>query len=169
MPRPQTKRALLDAIDGEYRTFLDLIDSVPRKRHREAGVWGDDWSINDLVAHLHAWLGLLLEWRDTGRRGTPEMPAPGYRWNETPRLNRDLQRRFARHGVTRNREQLEDSHRRVRRWVARLSDEDLFVAGRFAWTGKHALVKLVAPNTCNHYRTASGFVRRWLRGQGASG
>jgi hypothetical protein len=54
-------------------------------------VWGDGWTLGDLVAHLAEWQQMFLRWYADGLRGVePAMPAPGFKWNETPRLNRAI-------------------------------------------------------------------------------
>jgi hypothetical protein len=44
-----SKEQLLEQIEGEHDRFLQLLASVPKSRRRESGVWGDGWSVLDLV------------------------------------------------------------------------------------------------------------------------
>lgn len=47
-----SKEQLLRDIEGEHDRLLTLLASIPPARRREAGVWGDAWTVLDLFAHL---------------------------------------------------------------------------------------------------------------------
>jgi hypothetical protein len=52
-------------------------------------------AVKDLLAHLHGWHLPHFDWQRRSRAGEPvALPAPGYRWNETPRLNAELWHRY---------------------------------------------------------------------------
>ena len=88
MPRPTSKRDLLEAARRERGRLEAVLDSVPPARMVERGVVGE-WSVKDVLAHLHDWEQLALRWYRTGLGGeNPAVPAPGYKWNQTPQLNR---------------------------------------------------------------------------------
>ena len=162
--RYHTKADLLRDVRVEYDALRDLLQSIPTSRYTEAGVWGDGWSIGDLVAHLAEWHLMLLRWHREGQRGeTPEMPAPGYKWNETPRLNRDIRAKHRQRPFAEVDAELSASHEQIIRLLEGLSEADLLETGRFPWTGKNALVTYVGANTASHYRFAQKVLRRWLR------
>jgi hypothetical protein len=157
---------LLEQIEGEHDRFLELLASIPDSRRREAGVWGDGWTIQDLVAHLMEWQLMFLGWYREGRDGgTPNLPAPGYRWNQTPELNRAIWRKHRRRASARIMQEFERSYREIRGLVVDLSSAALLAPGHFGWTGKHPLTTYLAPNTSGHYRFATKILRRWLRQQ----
>jgi hypothetical protein len=163
-----SKAALLDDIRVQHDELVLLLDAIPDRDQRTARVWGDGWSPADLVAHLAEWQRLLIGWHTDGRRGVrPAMPAPGYTWRETPRLNRDIQRKHADRAPLELRAELESGHRRILELVERLSPEELLEPGRLAWTGRSSLATYVAANTASHYRFAIRVIRRWRR-QGPS-
>lgn len=75
--RYDSNAALLRDIVEQYDALCALIRSIPPERVREPCVWGDGWSVHDLVAHLAAWHRLFLRWYDEGLLGeAPELPAP---------------------------------------------------------------------------------------------
>jgi len=83
-----SKRELVRAIEDEHRSLVLLLDSIPTSRHRDEGNWGDGWTINDLLAHLTEWEQMFLRWFREGQAGKrPTLPAPGFKWSETPALN----------------------------------------------------------------------------------
>lgn len=164
--RFESKRALVERIEREHAAFIELARSIPTSRYREAGVWGDGWNIADLFAHLSQWHRLLLGWVDDARCGRqPELPAPGYTWRETPRLNRAIQRKHARRSVAHRVAEFDATHAQVLALVNGLRPALLLEPGRFAWTGKLPLASYIAPNTCSHYAAARKILARWLKGQ----
>jgi hypothetical protein len=163
--RYQSKKDLLADITREYDALTNLLDGIPPQRHLEPGVWGNDWNVHDLVAHLFEWHQLFLGWFDAGKRGlVPAIPAAGFAYREIPRLNREIQRRYADEDPGEMRRQLDRSHHRVCALAEGLTQEQILEAGHFAWTKKNALVTYLGANTSSHYRFAIKVLKRWLRG-----
>jgi hypothetical protein len=161
-----SKQELTAAIRAEYESLQRLLGAIPRSRYHEADVWGDGWTIHDLVAHLTAWQQLFFAWYRDGLAGlTPAMPAAGYKWNETPRLNRDIWLQHRDRPLTAVLAQFEQSHSEVLELVDALSPDALLRPGHFAWTGPHPLTTYLGPNTVSHYRFASKVLKRWQKRQ----
>lgn len=159
-----SKADLVDDIAGEFAALTARLEAVGRERWKEPGVWGDDWTVHDLVAHLSAWHHLLLGWHTTGLRGeTPDLPAPGYNWSETPRLNRDIQAEHADRPIREVRAELDATHGQVLALARALSEPQLLEPGHFPWTGKNGLVTYLGANTASHYRFALKVLKRWER------
>lgn len=159
-----SKQALIDDIEEQFGALMALLATIPARRFRDAGVWGDEWTINDLLAHLAEWQRLFLDWHRAGLEGErPPMPAPGFKWSETPRLNRAIWRKHAGRPTGEVRAELESSHAEVLSLAKELSSDELLRAGQFAWTGSNALVTYLAANTASHYRFAVKVVKRWQR------
>ena len=162
-----SKVELVGDIQGQHEVFVALIDGIPARRHKEPGVWGDDWTVHDLVAHMTAWEQMFIRWyREGAGSGTPTMPAPGYKWNETPRLNRDIQAKHARRSRASVRADFDASYEEVLSLAKRLTEDEMFVRGHFAWTKKNNLASYLSANTASHYRTGSKILRRWLKKAG---
>ncbi len=163
-----SKDQLITSIETEHCRFVELLESIPQDRFLDPGVWGDDWNIRDLLAHLAEWHRMLLGWYRTGLDGgRPEMPASGYKWNQTPVLNRHIQERFREQSVEEAWADFETSYEEVFSLARELSEELLLESGHFAWTGKNHLTTYLGANTTSHYRTASKILQRWLRAGGA--
>jgi hypothetical protein len=164
--RYSSKPDLIQDIEAQFSSLQQSLAAIPRERYDETGVWGDDWTINDLIAHLTAWHGLFLGWYHAGIRGDdPELPAPGYRWNETPKLNRAIWVEHRGRATDDLWKALDGSHREVLDLARELSPEDLLDPGRFAWTRTNALVTYLGANTASHYRFAQKVLKRWVRKQ----
>lgn len=160
-----SKRELVERIEREHRALVSLVESIPRGRYRERGVWGDGWTVNDLLAHLTEWEQMFLTWYRAGRAdGKPDMPAPGYTWRQTPALNQAIWRKHRRESAARVRSRFDASYREILSLARRLAEGDLLEPGKFGWTGKLPLAGYLAPNTSSHYRTATKILKRWLRG-----
>ena len=161
-----SKRDLVDDIEAQHQTLVELADSVPRSRYKEAGVWGNDWTVHDLFAHLTEWEQMFLRWFREGRDGgKPALPAPGFKWNETPRLNLEIQQKHRKKSTKAALQAFEASYEEILSVARGLTDADLFTPGKFAWTGKNGLISYLGANTASHYRTASKILKRWLRQQ----
>lgn len=92
------------------------------------------------------------------------MPAPGYKWNETPRLNRAIQAKHRLRPLRQVRGDFDATYDRVLEMARELSERQLLEPGHFAWTGKNPIVTYLGANTASHYRFAMKVLRRWLRG-----
>ncbi len=164
--RYASKQQLIRDIEDQFSTLRECLERIPR-RYSEPGVWGEDWTVNDLLAHLTEWHTLFLGWHRAGLDGrVPAMPAPGYRWNETPRLNRDIQEKHRDRLSDELWGELEASHARVLDLARQASTDELLKPGTFGWTGTNALVTYLGANTASHYRFACKVLKRWVRSVG---
>ena len=137
------KEALLSDITSEFSALSTLLDNIPPAQYLEPGVWGEDWNVRDLIA--------------------PTIPAPGYNVRETPRLNRDIWRRYCNSDPTEMRQRLRTSHQQIVRLAQGLTQEQLLQPGHFAWTRRNGLVTYLGANTSSHYRFAQKVLKRWSR------
>jgi hypothetical protein len=53
------------------------------------------------------------------------------------------------------------SHEQVVALIQTLSEEELFIPGRYGWLGKATLAASIRANTYNHYRWATKLIRQW--------
>ena len=162
--RYQSKQALINDIQTQHALLCARLRDIPKSRWREPGVWGDGWTLTDLVAHLAEWQFMFLTWYEDGLRGTtPKMPAEGYKWNETPKLNRAIWAKHRFQSSAAVRAAFDDGFDRILEIVEALSPEHLLLPGQFSWTGKNSLATYLTPNTASHYRFALKVIKRWLQ------
>lgn len=163
--RYQSKQALLDDIRTEHASLCARLQEIPKARWHEPGLWGEGWTLSDLVAHLAEWQHMFLSWYKEGLLGAvPQTPAPGYGWNETPALNRAIREKHRSRSQSAVRADFDAGHRQIVQIVEALSSEQLLEPGHYEWTGKHALTTYIGPNTASHYRFAIKILKRWLKG-----
>jgi hypothetical protein len=162
--RYRSKDALLSDIRQAHDSLVARLEAVPAGRWRDRGVWGDAWTITDLVAHLSAWQRMFLDWHTQGLAGgLPAMPARGYKWNETPALNRTIQAKHRRLSPATAMVDFDAGYLQICRLAHRLSADQLLLPGQFAWTGKNSLTTYLAANTASHYRFAVRMLDRWQK------
>lgn len=162
--RYESKADLLARIESAHADFVLRLEAVPKSRLREEGVWGDGWTVHDLVAHLVEWEQMFLAWYRDGLAGrTPAMPAPGYTWKETPRLNREIRAKYARRSTKSVLAAFAASYDEVLALVKSLRERELLEVGVYAWTKKLPLAAYIGPNTASHYATASKIMKRWTK------
>ena len=163
-----SKDALLQDIRTTHDQLCGLLIEIPEPRWQDPGVWGDEWTVADLVAHLAEWQRMFLVWYEDGSRGAaPRMPAPGYKWNETPRLNLAIRENHRSRPGAAVMTDFESGYQRILQIADGLSIEQLLAPGAFAWTGRNPLTTYLGPNTASHYRFAIRVIRRWLKAGGA--
>jgi hypothetical protein len=161
--RYRSKKELIGDIRAQHDLLCSRLVGLSKSRCREPGVWGDSWTVTDLVAHLAEWQLMFLTWYEDGLRGvTPKMPSQGYKWNETPKLNRAIWAKHRFRTAEAIRAEFDAGFIRILEIVETLSPDQLLDPGHFRWTGKNSLATYLAPNTASHYRFALKMIKRWL-------
>ncbi len=161
-----SKQALIDDMTTQYRALWDQIGSIDPTRYEEPGVWGDSWSLKDLVAHLDVWARMCLDWYRRGLSGEDfPIPAEGYTWRRTPELNRRIQRDHRDDAWSDVQARLERAHLELLTLVDNASEEELLTPSVHRWTGSSQLATYIAANSSSHYRAAIRFLKRWKRQQ----
>jgi hypothetical protein len=133
-----TTRDLLARMDEGWTSFRDRVRSVPSE-HLEMHI-GDGWTRKQMLAHIGAWHDLTTErlsaFVESGEPGDP------------PEDDDAFNARVARTAVGRTTGEIllgmDDTYRRLRREVARLTDAQL--AAHDAWASA-----IIAGNTFDHY------------------
>lgn len=159
-----SKNDLISQIESEHARFVELVDALPPSQRTEPGVWGEGWTVKDLLAHLTEWEQMFLRWYRDGLDGRqPDMPAAGYTWSETPRLNHDIWKKHKDASWKRVRQRFDASYDEIFALAGSLTERQLLEPGVFPWTKKNPLTTYLGANTCSHYRTAGKILKRWLR------
>lgn len=156
--RIESKKHLLKAIDENWQALLAAVAKFSTN-HYETRIRLPhsvrDESVKDILAHLLGWHHLFLEWYKTGEEGAPELPAPGFKWNQTPQLNQQIFDRWQDTSFVSVKRRLTYSHKKILAIAQSMSEQQLMSPGIFLWTGKLTLAKYLAPNTASHYKWAA--------------
>lgn len=162
MPIPQTRAELTELTRSSFEKLQIELDQAGPSVGELHCV--DEWTVKDLLAVRAWWTESVVAWIEAGRREeSPALPAEGYRWNETPRLNADIVERSQRESYRAIRTRLAEGFERVMLTIDSLDDSELLGVGVFAWTGKYPISRWISINTARQYSTARTLVRRALR------
>ena len=165
MAIPSTRQELLRAVTDAYsRLHEELRLSGTDLAYT---VCVDQWTVKDLLAVRVWWTEHVLAWIEAGCRGEcPELPAPGYRWHETPRLNAEVVREAETEEYEAIVRRLDAGYRRVLEIIDALADHGLLDTGVYRWAGKWPVCRWISINTARQYSTARTYVRRVRRDRG---
>ena len=159
MPIPKTRAQLLDQITSEFDKLNDELQNIDATSAELICV--DNWRIKDLLAVRLWWTRSVLNWVDQGRKGKPsDIPAKGYRWSETPRLNNDIVSKARARQYNLLVRDLRRQYRRLLSTIDTLSDRELLQVGVYEWAGNYPVSRWLSINTARQYHTARRFVRQ---------
>ncbi len=96
MPRPKSKKELLDLSQTSYfklTGFIDPSSEVERLTEFLKGYLNRNST--DVLAHLQQWDLMFMDWYAIGMaEKKPDIPAKGYTWKTSPDLNRKIQEKY---------------------------------------------------------------------------
>jgi hypothetical protein len=159
---PKTKDELLAATARERDALQAFLGRLTRDQMLACGEYG--WSPTDHLVHLAEWERLLFGWYEAGMRGEePPVPAEGFGWADMDALNRQMLE--AHRGETPEHALADwtETSGRLIGFTQAISETDLFVAGRFKWTGRETLASFVFECGANHYRWSCREIKKGLK------
>lgn len=163
MPRPTSKHDLLAAIDKERGALDTYLGTLSPEEMIGPGIVGD-WSVKDVLAHLVEWEQMCLGWYRAGMKDeVPPLPAPGYKWNQTPALNEMIYEKYCEWELADVLERFHRSHSEILGVINDLSDDQLFTRSVYGWTGKNTMGTYFVSATSSHYLWASKEIRKGFR------
>ena len=162
MPRPKTKTELIHLAEENYKKLLGFVDSMSaEEREADFPPGTMNRTIRDVLAHLHHWHLMMLDWYKEGMSGRkPEMPAKGYTWKTTPDLSRKIWEDYRHMPLSKARASFEKSHAEVMKLIEKHSNEELFEKKRYKWTGSTSLGAYLISATSSHYDWALKLIRK---------
>ena len=169
MQRDQTnatsekKAELLKTSEDRYTQLTKMLDEfTPAQLKAGFPFEHRDQNVRDVVAHLHHWHLLLMQWYEVGMTGAkPEMPAKGYTWRTTPELNQAIHSQYQRSSLKRVREKLDTSHNALMQIADGHTNIELFTKRRYAWTGTTSLGSYLTSAMPSHYDWAMKILKRY--------
>ena len=162
MPRPKSKPELLSLSKDNFQKLFELIEGLEvDEQHKEFPVGTMNRNIRDVLAHLHHWHLMLMDWYTVGMSGAkPEMPAKGYTWKMTPELNKWIWRNYQKSALDAIKQMLKDSHQKIQAIIEEHSNEELFEKKRYKWTGTTSLGAYLISSTSSHYAWALKTIKK---------
>lgn len=165
MPRPKSKAELIELSQANYKKLIDLVDSFSEDDvSREFPKGTLNRNIKDVLAHLHEWHLMMLNWYTVGMQGSkPDMPAKGFTWRTLPDLNRQIWEKYKALNLSEARERLQDSYQNIQKLILNHTDEELFEKKRYKWTGSTSLGAYLISNTSSHYDWAIKLINKSMK------
>lgn len=163
MPRPTSKQDLLKAIEKERGALEAFLEPLTSEQMIRPGIVGE-WSVKDVLAHLIEWEQMCLGWYRAGLRGEdPALPAPGFKWNQTPALNQQIYEKHRERPLKEILEAFQVSHREILEVIHSLSNEKLFERDQYPWTKKNTLGAYMVSATSSHYLWARRAMKKGFK------
>ncbi len=162
MPRPKTKDELLELSETNFVLLNELVDSYSTKEQAAEFPKGTlNRNIRDVLAHLHHWHSMFMDWYAVGMKGEkPVMPAEGYTWKTVPELNRVIREKYKNVALNEARVHLNQSYQQVQKIIEKHSNEELFEKKRYKWTGSTSLGSYLVSATSSHYDWAYKLIKK---------
>ena len=162
MPRPKSKKELLDLSQKNFKKLNDFINTFS-KEEQNTSFKGDSMNrnIRDVLAHLYHWHLLMLEWYKIGMSGEkPNMHAKGYTWKTTSALNKWIWKQYQNFELEEVKKLINTSHAQVQKLIIQHSNDELFEKKRYHWTGSTSLGAYLVSATSSHYDWAWKMIKK---------
>jgi len=166
MAIPATRAQLVAAVRESYAKLAEELHDAGAR----AGsvVCEGEWTVRDVLVVRAWWTERVVSWIESGLAGeSVTLPADGYGWADTPKLNDEVVRKARRESYRSVQARLEVGCARVLEVVGGLTDRQLLRVGVFDWSGKWAVLRWVSVNTATQYVSARKMIRRALRARGS--
>ncbi len=161
-----SKEGLQKAIHAAYLKLDAEFDEIA-EQDRDLRLPDVDRTPAEILAYQLGWLSLVRGWDAEERAGgTPEMPAPGYKWNRLGAMYDDFYRQYAAYSLSELRAMLETAEADWLAWIESSSEEELFVQGARRWTGDKPnwpMARWIHINSAAPFGTFRGKLRKWKK------
>ncbi|MFV0530284.1 MAG: ClbS/DfsB family four-helix bundle protein [Flavobacteriales bacterium] len=162
MARPKTKDELIDLSNKNYNQLNKFIESLSlEEQAREFPKGTMNKNIRDVLTHLHHWHLMMINWYKIGMSGRkPEMPAKGYTWKDTQKLNKKIWNDYQNVNLHEAKSLLNNSFEKIQKIIQTHSNEELFEKKRYKWTGTTSLGSYLISATSSHYDWAYKLIKK---------
>jgi hypothetical protein len=162
MPRPKNKKELLELSNQNFKKLNDFVEQFSEAEKEADFPKGTlNRNFRDVLAHLHHWHLLMLDWYKVGMSGEkPIMPADGYTWKTLPDYNKKVWEKYQNTSLEDARKLLNESFLEVQKIIQKHTNDELFEKKRYKWTGTTSLGAYLISNTSSHYDWALKLVKK---------
>lgn len=165
MARPTNKKELLTLSQKNFKDLNDYIDSFSdSEKNKEFPKGSMNRCIRDILAHLHHWHLMMLDWYEVGMCGDkPDIPAKGFTWKTTPELNRKIWEKYSETDLKQVRKLLAKSFNDIQAIIQKHSDTELFTKKKYQWTGTTSLGAYLVSASSSHYDWAIKRIKKSMK------
>lgn len=162
MSRPLNKNELLHLSQKNYGELIDFVDSLTEAERNKTFPEGTmNRNIRDVLAHLHHWHKMLLDWYAVGMSGQmPDMPAKGYTWKMTPELNKWIWGQYQKADLKEVQGMLDESFQDIQHIITSHTNEELYEKRKYKWTGSTSLGAYLVSASSSHYDWALKLIKK---------
>lgn len=162
MSLAKNKRELLEQSHLDYNKLFHFVDLTSKQElDDEFPVRYLNRNLRDVLAHLHHWHLMALDWYKSGLAGKkPDIPSKGYTWNTLPELNHKIRENYKNVDYSVVRSSIDQSFEALQKVIEQHTDEELFENGHYEWTGTTTLGAYLTLVTSTHYEWALQLIKR---------
>jgi len=126
MPKPKSKDELTELCQNNFKKLSDLVNSYSEEQlYMEFPKGTMNRNVRDVLAHLHHWHIMMLDWYEIGMKGEkPDMPAKGYTWKTLPDLNKKIWEDYQSTSLEDVKMLLDESYKKVRALITNHTDKE---------------------------------------------
>ena len=166
MPRPKNKDELLELSNSNFNKMLELIESFDKEEIINGKIPFEDRdkNIRDILAHLHQWHLMMLDWYKVGMSGEkPNIPAKGYTFKTTPELNHEIWKKYQTTEYNKVLNMIKESFSEIQVLINQHNDNELFEKKKYKWTGTTSLGSYLISATSSHYDWAIKKLKKYKK------
>lgn len=161
------KQQLIDAIKRSASLYIKEFDDIEES--------DKDWRMEERertpyenLAYQLGWMSLIQQWEKEEQKGnTPEMPAPGIKWNKLGTLHQRFYAEYRSHSIQEMKVLFSKKVAEVCVWLDSFEDSALFQPGGRKWaqsaSSNWPVWKWVHTNTVAPFTTFRSKIRKWKR------
>lgn len=152
MARQQNKSELLNHAKAKYERLIEFVDSFSKKEQsNNFSIGAIHGNIKDVLAHLHAWHLMQLDWYTQEISGEKhEIPFDGFSKN-LPDFNQDIQKRYAQVSLDKTKGLLAQSYKTILKIIEMHGDNEFFAKKSNHWMGATSLSAYLISTIYSHY------------------
>ncbi len=163
MPAAKNKQELLEATRKE----LDKLKETISKADPEQAEYFDkeiEASIKSIISHRMEWIRMFFGWYQDGiDQKEPQVPAPGYKWNQLKELNAKIWERDEKKKWNQICEDFETESQKLIEFIESQDNKTLYTPKLYEWLNKWTLGRWLEASGSSHFRSANKNIKKILK------
>ncbi len=160
-PDPRTKADLLASMATQHQRLEAACAGLSDADLTQPDVVGF-WSIKDVLAHVARCERFVMAWYRTRVSGDASVQLElGYSTEAEDRMNLAWYEQDRHLSLDETRAEFNASYHDLRITVEAMSEDELFRAGYYPWTGSQPLLAYLRANTDRHYAEHAAQIETW--------
>jgi len=157
------KKELLEITEKELEKLKKTISQFPQEKVEifDEKVGG---SLKSIISHRTEWMKMFFIWYQDGiDKKEPQVPAPGYKWNQLKELNAKIWGRDKNKKWEEILHDFEAQSQNLLKFISSQEEEKLYTPKLFNWTNDWTLGRWVEASGSSHFRSANKYLRQILK------